>query len=320
MRSIGKTVVASVADVVLLPLVLPAALVLKAVRRIGLMRLRSCSWLLMRIGVLPIRRHYYEPFLDPRELRKSLEQERSLPGIDWNVEAQLALIAGMRFADELGYLAQPRTGVIDFRLKNGSFESGDAEFLYQFIRARKPRRIFEIGSGNSTLIARDALQKNRAEDPTYSCRHLCIEPFEMPWLESTGVTVLRKKVEEVDPALFAELEANDLLFIDSSHVIRPQGDVLTEYLEILPRLLPGVIVHIHDIFSPRDYPREWLEKRMLLWNEQYLLEACLSQNDTWQVLAALNFLHHRHFAELRRVCPYLTPEREPGSFYIQKMK
>jgi Methyltransferase domain len=320
MGSIGKTVVAGVADVVLLPLVLPAGLVMKAVRRIGLMRLRACSWLLMRIGVLPIRRHYYEPFLDPRELRKPLEEERSLPGIDWRVESQLALLASLRFADELQHLAQPRSGVTEFRLQNGSFESGDAEFLYQFIRARKPRRIFEIGSGNSTLIARDAVQKNRQEDPGYTCRHLCIEPFEMSWLESTGVTVLRKKVEEVDATLFAELEANDLLFIDSSHIIRPQGDVLTEYLEILPRLRPGVIVHVHDIFSPRDYPREWLERRKLLWNEQYLLEACLSQNDSWQVLAALNFLHHRHFAELRKVCPFLTPEREPGSFYMQKMK
>jgi hypothetical protein len=309
-----------VADLVLLPLVLPAALILKAVRRIGLMRLRSCAWLLMRIGVLPIRRHYYEPFMDPADLRRALDAERPLPGIDWNIPAQLALLDSLRCEQELAYLAAPRSGSAEFRLKNGSFESGDAEFLYQLIRARKPRRLFEIGSGNSTLIARDALNANRQEMPGYSCKHVCIEPFEAPWLESTGVTVIRRRVEEVDPELFGELEANDLLFIDSSHVIRPQGDVLTEYLEILPTLRPGVIVHVHDIFSPRDYPGEWVKERMLLWNEQYLLEAFLTGNDSWQVMAALNLLRHRYFDALRRVCPYLTPDREPGSFYMQKVK
>jgi hypothetical protein len=188
------------------------------------------------------------------------------------------------------------------------------------IRARKPRRLFEIGSGNSTLIARDALNKNRQEAAGYSCKHLCIEPFEAPWLESTGVTTLRKRVEDVDHALFDELQENDLLFIDSSHVIRPQGDVLTEYLQILPVLRPGVIVHVHDIFSPRDYPSEWVKQRMLLWNEQYLLEGFLTGNDSWKIIAALNLLRHRHFDALRRVCPYLTPEREPGSFYMQRVK
>jgi hypothetical protein len=149
---------------------------------------------------------------------------------------------------------------------------------------------------------------------------LCIEPFEAPWLESTGVRVLRQRVEEIDPTLFAELEENDMLFIDSSHIIRPQGDVVTEYLEILPSLPRGIIVHVHDILTPRDYLREWVVDRMVLWNEQYLLEAFLSGNDSWKIVGALNLLKHRHFAQLQRACPYLTPEREPGSFYIQRVK
>jgi len=226
----------------------------------------------------------------------------------------------MRFEHELAHLANANAGPPAFRLNNGSFESGDAEFLYQLIRARKPRRLFEVGSGNSTLIAREALARNSQEDPEYSCKHLCIEPYEAPWLESTGVIVLRQRVEVVDPALFLELEENDLLFIDSSHVIRPQGDVLSEYLQILPTLRPGVIVHIHDIFSPRDYPSEWVKERMLFWNEQYLLEAFLTENTSWRVIAALNLLRHRHYEALRRVCPYLTPSSEPGSFYMQKVR
>ena len=313
-------VLAPLVDLVLLPAVALAGVVLKAARRIGLHRLRACRAVLLKVGVLPVRRHYYEPFVDPATLRKRLDAERPLPGIDWNIPLQLRLLEEMRYADELADLATPRTGQFEFRLDNGSFESGDAEFLYQLIRARKPRRLFEIGSGNSTLIARRAIARNCEESPEYSCKHLCIEPFEAPWLEECGVITLRERVEDVDRALFLELEAGDLLFIDSSHVIRPQGDVLAEYLEILPTLRPGVIVHVHDVFSPRDYPEEWVSKRLWLWNEQYLLEAFLSGNRTWKVIGALNLLSHRHFDALRKVCPYLTRDREPGSFYIEKMR
>ena len=92
-------------------------------------------------------------------------------------------------------------------------------------------------------------------------------------LEKIGVTVIRQKVEGLGKAVFAELEKGDILFIDSSHIIRPQGDVLFEYLESLPSLNRGVIVHIHDIFSPKDYLKEWVTNEVRFWNEQYLLEA-----------------------------------------------
>jgi Methyltransferase domain len=249
-----------------------------------------------------------------------LDEERPLPGIDWRIKDQLAQLEELHYEDELPDLRAPRTHSLEFRLDNGSFESGDAEYLYQIVRAKKPRRIFEIGSGNSTLIVRRGIAATIEKDKDYSCKHLCIEPFEAPWLERSGAAVLRQRVEGVDRALFRELRENDLLFIDSSHVIRPQGDVLIEYLEILPLLNPGVIVHIHDIFSPRDYPREWVIDRLRLWNEQYLVEAFLSQNESWKVIGALNLLHHSHFDALKRVCPYLTPDREPGSLYIQKLK
>jgi hypothetical protein len=315
-----RAALAPILDLLLLPLTVPAALLLKAVRRIGLQRMPLCRAALLRIGVLPVRRHYYEPFADPADFGAALDRARELPGIDWNETHQLAVLDTLRYEKELTYLDQPRVDTLDFRLGNGSFESGDAEFLYQFIRARKPRRVVEVGSGNSTLIARDAIRRNGEESREYRCTHTCIEPFEAPWLEHAGVCAVRTPLERVDAALFRELEAGDLLFIDSSHVIRPQGDVLVEYLQILPALRPGVVVHIHDIFSPRDYLREWLAERMLLWNEQYLLEAFLTQNDSWRIIAALNLLKHRHFAILKRVCPYLTADREPGSFYIEKVR
>jgi predicted O-methyltransferase YrrM len=302
-------------DVLLAPLLVPAALLMKAIRRAGVERLPISRWLLMRIGVFPVRDHYYEPLFDAGRLRKPLEGERALPGIDWNEAEQLALLGSFAHAQELADVPEHAEGMV-FHWSNDAFRSGDAEFLYQLLRARKPRLVVEVGGGYSTLLIGRALQRNRAEGGT--ARHVCIEPYEMSWLERSGAEVVRERVEEAPRALYAGLAAGDLLFIDSSHMIRPQGDVLFEVLELLPALAPGVIVHFHDIFSPRDYPRQWLEKEVRFWNEQYLLEAFLSSNRDWKVIGALNFLRHRHYAALASKCLRLTQEREPGSMYLQK--
>jgi hypothetical protein len=306
-------------DIILAPIVYPAAFLLKMIRMAGLQRMTLCKQALLQVGVFPIRNHYTEPLFDGRTLRRPLELERDLPGIDWNVAGQLDLLESFTFNDELKGIPDSKTDQIAFYFNNISFESGDAEFLYNLLRLKKPARIFEIGSGYSTLMAIKAITMNREETPGYACKHLCFEPYEKPWLEKTGVTVVRQRVEDVDTAIFSDLEANDILFIDSSHIIRPQGDVLFEYLELLPSLKPGVIVHIHDIFSPRDYPKEWVMDEVRLWNEQYLLEAFLTCNRDWKIIGALNYLRHNHYERLRAKCPYLTSDREPGSFYIQKI-
>jgi predicted O-methyltransferase YrrM len=169
--------------------------------------------------------------------------ERGLPGIEWNAAGQTALLEKLSFAQELSDMPREKPDALRFYLNNGWFEAGDAEVWYQLLRLKKPKRVFEIGSGHSTLLALEAIRRNQVEDPTYQCKHLCIEPYERHWLEATKIPVLRKKVEKVGIEYFSELEANDFLFIDSSHVIRPEGDVLFEYLELLPTLKAGVIVH-----------------------------------------------------------------------------
>lgn len=306
------------ADPFLVPFVYPSAWLLKIIRMTGVQRLPLCRKILLNVGVFPIRDHYTEPQFNMTEMKDSLSKERHLPGIDWNIPEQLEYLEALTFAWELKDFPLEKTGKLGFYFNNDSFASGDAEYWYQLIRQKKPKRIFEVGSGNSTLMAIEAIKKNREDDPDYSCKHLCIEPFEAPWLESTGVTLLRKKVEDIDISFFSELETDDILFIDSSHIIRPQGDVLFEYLELLPSLNKGVIVHLHDIFSPRNYLDEWLSSKILFWNEQYLLEAFLSHNKSWKIIGSLNYLHHNHYENLKRVAPFLHPLREPGSFYIQK--
>ena len=306
-------------DIVLLPFVYFSAWLLKVVRKKGVHRLPNIKRALFQVGVFPIRNHYYEPQFDFREPHKEFSLDRNLPGIKLNVDKQLASLKKHIYSSELEHISLDKHDDLHFYLNNGSFGAGDAEYWYQIIRQIKPKRIIEVGSGNSTLMAIMAIEKNKDEMPDYSCEHTCIEPYEMPWLEKTKVSVLREKVEEVELSFFSQLEENDILFIDSSHVIRPQGDVLFEYLELLPSLNKGVIVHVHDIFLPKNYSHAWLEEKVTFWNEQYLLEAFLSHNDSWEIIGALNYLSHNHFDELKGVAPYLTPAHEPGSFYMQKL-
>lgn len=129
----------------------------------------------------------------------------------------------------------------------------------------------------------------------------CIEPFENDWLTKLNVEVKRQKVEDIEVSFFQSLTENDFLFIDSTHMIRPQGDVLFEYLTLLPTINKGVVVHVHDIFTPRDYMEEWLKEGVNFWNEQYLLEAFLTYNSEFEILCAVNYLKHNHFKELSKV-------------------
>jgi hypothetical protein len=309
----------------LIDLVLAPAVLAFAPLAAGLARLRHRAPLsrsiLDRFQVAMVRHHYYEPVIFPQDLRQGdLLLPRQISGLELNEFAQLSLVEQFRYRDELLAIPMKKTGPSEFGYHNNSFEPGDAEFLYNMIRHFKPSRIVEVGSGNSTLIARLAIEANKKERPDYLCEQICIEPFEQPWLETIDVTVVREKVEACPTHFFQSLRENDILFIDSSHIIRPQGDVLHQYLHLLGLLHPNVIVHVHDIFTPRDYPAEWLLRDRWMWNEQYLLEAFLSFNSSFEVISAVNWLAHAHREKLHDACPILMQEpwREPGSFWFRR--
>jgi predicted O-methyltransferase YrrM len=310
----------SLIDFALVPIAATASLALRAIRQTGFGRMPLTLRVFRKVGIYPLLDHYYEPLFNPAHLRKPLSEDRELLGIDWNVAEQLDLLKRFHFNDELVRFPVDRKADHEFFYRNGFFESGDAEFLYNMIRLHKPKRIFEIGSGQSTLIAASAVEANRGEDPRYQCEHVCIEPYEVEWLDQLNVNVVRKPVELIDTSLFGQLDENDILFIDSSHMIRPQGDVLFEYFEILPILKSGVLIHIHDIFTPKDYLDEWIQS-VCFWNEQYLLEAFLSYNSEFKIIGALNFLKHHHPDDLTAACPVLREQlesREPGSFWLRR--
>jgi len=273
------------------------------------------------VGVTPTRHHYYQPVYNGKKLLQSIwERKDPLHSIHWNAQEQLSLLKSFNFQHELESIPISEASSLSGEFyHNQSFGPADAEMLYNIVRHFKPQRVIEIGSGYSTRMMKKALDANR-NDGVIS-KHICIEPFEMPWLELLGVDqVIRARVEDVDPGLFEQLEENDLLFIDSSHVLRTGGDVFVEYLQILPRLKKGVLVHIHDIFLPYEYPKEWIVNKRRFWTEQYLLQAFLAFNSAFEILSAIHWLAREHPEELARACPvYAQLKRGHGSFWIRRL-
>jgi hypothetical protein len=175
------------------------------------------------------------------------------------------------------------------------------------LRARKPRLFVEVGSGLSTCYASLALRANAAEGSPGEIR--CIDPHVRPAVSALdSVAVLAKEVQDVAPAFFAELGRGDVLFIDSTHVVKIDGDVPHLYLEVLPALRPGVLVHAHDIHFPYNTPhpaeryvlgRTW----PMLWTEAMLLQAFLAFNPSFRVVLSLPLLRHLDEPFLRRTIP-----------------
>jgi hypothetical protein len=276
-----------------------------------------------RFGVEPVRHHYYEPLVWAGDLpEEHWRTDCYLAGWALDATAQLDLL--QRFSDWRAELLElPRYECSGTRLSydNPFFGAVDIDALYCMLRLLRPRRLVEVGSGASTLVAVTALARNASDGQ--ACEHVCIEPFEAPWLERLGgPQVLRTRVEDVPAEVFAGLGDGDVLFIDSSHTVRPGGDVLHLLFRVLPRLAPGVSVHFHDIFLPGEYPREWVVDRGRRWHEQYLLAAFLAYNEEFEVRLALNWLLRTHPDELRRAFPALAgyPEQAPGSFWIRRRR
>ncbi len=248
--------------------------------------------------------HFYQPIPDTSTLSDSLwNHPRSLPGVDLNAERQVDFLRTIfpKFKDE--YLQLPRgqaAGTTQFYLGNNSYDGYDALVLYCMIRYFRPKRIIECGSGYSTLLTAKAALLNG--DTEFQA----IEPFPNKFLKQ-GIpglsTLYEKKIEDIDIALFQQLELNDILFIDTSHVVNIGGDVNTIYLEIIPQLNNGVIVHIHDIFFPFEYPKEWVLGLRRYWTEQYLLQAFLAFNSNYEVLFCNSYMQHYYGREMKTLFP-----------------
>lgn len=206
--------IAIVCEIFLIPFTYVSALWLGLLRkRKGWFRL---NWKLLKsMEVIPIINHYYEPLISKKQLRYSLGQERKLSAIDFNINEQLEILRNFQWQDELIKIQkEPNKNNKDYYYHNGSYEAGDAEYLYSMIRLKKPKNIIEIGCGNSTLMSLKAIRKNKEEDNNYICKLICIEPYEQQWLEDIKeIEIIRKKVEDIEIEFFGQLENNDILLI-----------------------------------------------------------------------------------------------------------
>ena len=259
--------------------------------------------------------HYYEPIPDFRAVkREQVERRRNPIGIQFRWDEQLKLLRELRFQ----YGEELRNLRCDwFHFDNDYFGGSDAAVYYAIIRHLAPKRIVEIGSGESTRIANLALARNQAENK--SGRLTCIEPNPERLLgQKLGIELLRQNVEEIPRDYFDCLEANDILFIDSTHTVKFGSDVCYEFLEILPSLKPGVWVHVHDIFFPNDYPAEWILERRLALNEQYLLEAFLSFSNAYDVELANHWLSLDYSDALTALYPEASAMTTASSFWMRR--
>jgi hypothetical protein len=206
----------------------------------------------------------------------------------------------------------------EFWFHNHSYQDLDAVTLYCMLRHFKPRRVMEAGCGFSSRIISIAARKNNAEGHPAQC--LFIEPYPTDRIlrDRLAGPLLVKKVEEVPLDKFRELESGDFLFVDTSHVIKTQNDCCHEYLEIIPTLQPGVILHVHDIFTPYDYPEEWILRNLFAFNEQYALECLMTGNPSLEILLPLYYLWKDHADSFTRFFPGTS--LRPAAFWVRTKK
>jgi predicted O-methyltransferase YrrM len=242
---------------------------------------------LQKMGINVTPNHYYWPVPDLAELEKREWPIYSAPPgchFDLKKQAELARELSANYGAECCFSAEPHDS--SYHYNNGYFEAVDAEVAYFMVRQFKPARIVEIGTGYSTRVLATALERNSETDGLEG-QLISIDPNPERFLKNgwrSVVVQIPRAIQEVELKFFGTLQSGDILFIDSSHVVSVGSDVLREYLQILPQLKPGVLVHIHDIFLPSDYPRDAVLKNLWFWSEQYLLQAFLSFNSEFEVL------------------------------------
>jgi len=265
---------------------------------------------------------YYSPLLSVSQLKANSQRwnrPSSLLGVQYDLNEMKALLGQLltQYLDE--FMTLPSYLEITNKGFGPGYTAVDALTLYAMIRHLKPRRYIEVGSGISTYYCSLAAQRNEAEGTPLQIT--CIEPYPYEKLSTIpGVHVLAKKVEDVDRSEFQQLDANDVLFVDSSHILRIDGDVAFLFLEVIPSLNAGVITHVHDIPFPYNFPYPpdlWIFGRHwpMFWNEAMVLQAFLAFNRNFDIILSTPLI--RYFDEpflQQRIPIYETIEQNPNTF------
>jgi hypothetical protein len=266
--------------------------------------------------------HFYSPVPLISEIRKREAELFGVPpevqGIDLHIPEQLELFDELkRYYGQQPFGAEKTDGLA-YYFDNGFFSYADAITLHTMIRHLAPRRIVEVGSGFSSCVTVDTnrLFFGNAIQCTF------IEPYPdvintlLPESDRKGVAIIRQKVQKVDLEIFRQLQAGDILFIDSTHVSKIGSDVNRLILDVLPILDVGVFIHFHDIFYPFEYPKSWIYEGRA-WNEAYVLRAFLQFNSQFQIVYFLDYLERFHKPKFELEMP-LCLKNTGASFWIKK--
>jgi predicted O-methyltransferase YrrM len=266
--------------------------------------------------------HYYSPIPSSEDIlgyRKSREPiPLELPDIKLNKESQFQRLQEyQRFYDELPFSAK-QSPDCRYYYDQDWFCYADAIFLYSFLRQTKPKRIVEVGSGFSSAVILDTLERFLPQQTEVTF----IEPYPDRLMsilkdhDKDKNRILNTRVQEVPVEILTSLGSGDLLFIDSSHVVKCGSDVSFLVFNILPRLSSGVFVHFHDVFYPFEYPPEWLTAGRY-WNEDYFLRAFLAYNSEWSIYFFNTYIGFV-FEEFIEANMPLCLKDPGGSLYIQR--
>lgn len=244
--------------------------------------------------------HFYSPVVDPDSVRERAAEvwdgRDEVLGIDFDKENHRHLLQSVfpKWLESFDYPferedAVDAAGRLGFFLANDQFSNIDARTLFVFLREYRPRRVIEVGSGFSSLLMADVNRRFLDSATTLQC----VEPYPRSFLREPeyGFELVESKVEHVPLRFFESLGEGDFLFIDSSHVSKTGSDVNYLMFEIVPRLPAGVLVHVHDIFLPADYPYEWVVTNNRSWNEQYVLQAYLMFNPKAKIVFGSSYAH-----------------------------
>jgi predicted O-methyltransferase YrrM len=271
--------------------------------------------------------HFYSPLPEPSEFRDPENPVfdtslRELPGIDLNSNGQFRMLDTLlpHFREFASYTeAKGSTGGPRFNFNQYYFMEADALVLFAILSHCKPRRIIEVGSGHSSALMLDTVDGTDGWNPKITF----IDPYPerlqsvLQERDQASTRIIKKRVQDVPVEEFLALDEGDLLFIDSSHVSKIGSDVNFLFFDVLPRLKPGVIIHIHDVFWPFEYPREWiLEGRS--WNEDYLLRALLTGSDMFQIMFWNSWMGLAARQQLEKDCPMYLRDTG-GSIYLRKV-
>jgi Methyltransferase domain len=261
--------------------------------------------------------HFYSPYPDVDRLARRSEPSSyrgELVGIDLRADEQRALVV------ELAALPLWRDIPVDpdaswrYSLDNTPFAYSDGVFLAMMLLWAEPARVLEVGSGWSTLLSLDV--RDRCTDHRFELT--VVDPFPDARVRAEDdVQIVASPVQDVAPAQFAALEAGDVLFIDSTHVMKAESDVNHLLFDVLPRLAPGVVVHMHDIHWPFEYPDSWLLGGRA-WSEAYGLRAFLTGNDDYEILLWPSYLFYNDPELLREVVPPAAVNLGGGSIWIRR--